>query len=503
MRNDEREACVRCVSSFDIRTLPEVPSTNELLALDRRHLWHPFTHQSLWTADEHALAITDAEGCDLIDGEGRRYVDGVASIWCNVHGHRVPQIDQAIRDQLTRVAHTTLLGLTNEPATRLAAKLAELTGLPRVFFSDAGACATEVAFKMAVQYWSNVGRPEKRGFIGLADGYHGDTVGAMSVGRSPSFQRAFQSMLFPVHVAPAPYAYRWGTECGVQSSEGGSASVLSTPYSALVGREALANIESILREHANTIAAIAVEPLIQAAAGIIVHPVGFLRGLRELADRYDVLLICDEIAVGFGRTGAMFACEHEGVLPDLMTVGKGLTGGYLPLAATLATDKIYDAFLGEPWSGRTFFHGHTFTGNPLACAAALASIELFATNDVLGNVRARSDELATMLARLSSHRFVGDVRQRGLMAGVELVADKATKTPFDPRARVGAALCARVRRHGVILRPLGDVIAIVPPLAIDAARLTRIVDAIAVELDAIDAPAARASSTAVDIAGDA
>ena len=460
--------------------------TDELRDLDRRHLWHPFTHQSLWAADDAALAITDADGCDLIDSDGRRYVDGVASLWCNVHGHRVPQIDAAIRAQLNRVAHTTLLGLTNEPAVRLAALLVALAppGLDRVFFADAGACATEVAFKLAVQYWSNVGRPAKRTFVGLADGYHGDTVGAMSVGRSPSFQRAFAPMLFPVHVAPAPYAYRWPT--------GGD-----------VCREALANVEAILRSRADEIAAIAVEPIVQAAAGILAHPPGFLRGLRELADRYDVLLICDEIAVGFGRTGRMFACEHERVAPDLMCVGKGLTGGYLPLAATLATARIYDAFLGEPWSGRTFFHGHTFTGNPLACAAALASIELFTTNDVLGNVAARAGELASMLARLSSHRFVGDVRQRGLMAGIELVADRATRTPFDPRARVGAALCARVREHGVILRPLGDVITIVPPLAIDAGRLARIVDAIARELDAIDAPAARGASGAVDIAGDA
>lgn len=479
--------------------------THELRDLDRRHLWHPFTHQSLWTADDAALAITDGDGCDLIDSDGRRYVDGVASIWCNVHGHRVPAIDDAIRDQLSRVAHTTLLGLTNEPATRLAVRLCAMTGLDRCFFADAGACATEVAFKLAVQYWANLGRPERREFIGLADGYHGDTVGAMSVGRSPAFQRAFAPLLFPVHVAPAPYEYRWeaNVDGGLSSVEKAPPSTIDDRQSTIVLRESLANVERLLERHHAAIAAIAVEPLIQAAAGIVTHPNGFLRGLRDLADKYDVLLICDEIAVGFGRTGTMFACEHEGVRPDLMTVGKGLTGGYLPLAATLTTGKIYDAFLGEPWSGRTFFHGHTFTGNPLACAAALASIDLFATNDVLGNVAARSVELAAMLGRLSSHRHVGDVRQRGLMVGIELVADKPTKRPFDPRARVGAALCARVRRHGVILRPLGDVIAIVPPLAIDAGRLRRIVEAIAIELDAIDAPPAATDTGAVDPAGDA
>jgi adenosylmethionine-8-amino-7-oxononanoate transaminase len=479
-------------------------TTAELRDLDRRHLWHPFTHQSLWLADD-PLVITDADGCDLIDSDGNRYIDGVASIWCNVHGHRVPQIDAALREQLARVAHTTLLGLTNEPATRLAAKLCAMTGLDRCFFADAGACATEVAFKLAVQYWANVGRPERREFVGFADGYHGDTVGAMSVGRSPAFQRAFTPLLFPVHVAPAPYEYRFPiADCRLPNDEASSQSAIGNRRSAIVRREALANVERLLERHHATVAAIAVEPLIQAAAGIVTHPPGFLRGLRELADRYGVLLICDEIAVGFGRTGRMFACEHEGVRPDLMTVGKGLTGGYLPLAATLTTSRIHDAFFGEPWSGRTFFHGHTFTGNPLACAAALASIELFATNDVLGNVNARSAELASMLARLSAHRFVGDVRQRGLMAGVELVADRAAKRPFDPRARVGAALCQRLRRHGVILRPLGDVIAIVPPLAIDAGRLRRIVDAIATELDAIDAPAAPIEgASVVDPAGDA
>lgn len=474
-------------------------ATADLRDLDRRFLWHPFTHQSLWEADDARLVITDADGCDLIDSDGRRYVDGVASIWCNVHGHRVPEIDAAIRAQLDRVAHTTLLGLTNEPAARLAAKLCELTAMDRCFFADAGACATEVAFKLAVQYWANRGRPEKREFLAFADGYHGDTVGAMSVGRSPSFQRAFQSLLFPVHVAPAPYRYRWPI------GELGSPGEPNDPTleDTVTGAEAIGLVEEILVQHSETIAAISIEPLIQAAAGIIVHPDGFLRDLRKLADDYGVLLICDEIAVGFGRTGTMFACEQEGVRPDLMCVGKGLTGGYMPLAATLATDRIYREFLGEPWSGRTFFHGHTFTGNPLACAAALASIDLFETNQTLANVHERSMQLVRLLRPLASHRFVGDVRQRGLMAGIELVADKATKRPFDPKSRVGASLCARVRNRGVILRPLGDVVTVVPPLAIDGSRLARIVEAVAAELDAIDAPAALVEASAIDPAGDA
>jgi adenosylmethionine---8-amino-7-oxononanoate aminotransferase len=481
--------------------------TDHLRSLDKRFVWHPFTHQSLWEADE-TLVITDADGLFLIDSDGNRYFDGVSSLWCNVHGHRVPEIDAAIRAQLDRVAHSTLLGLAGEASARLAEALIRIAppGLARVFFSDAGACATEIAFKMAAQYWWNVGKPEKRGFVGFIEGYHGDTVGAMSVGRSTAFQKPFVPMLFPIISAPSPYEYRWpaNVERRLSNVDQHVSPTIHNPRSTIVRDSALQQLESLLQQHASNLAAICIEPLVQGAAGMIVHPPGFLRGVRELATKYDVLLICDEIAVGFGRTGRMFACEHEDVSPDLMCLGKGITGGYLPLAATLATQNIYDAFMGEPWEGKTFFHGHTFGGNPLACAAALASIELFEARQTLAHVNAMSTRLTEKLQALEHLPRVGDVRQRGLMVGIELVADRATKRPFDPRARVGAGVCRRMRdRHRIIVRPLGDVIVLMPPLSIDAEHLDRLVAAAHAEIAAIgDTPASDASS-AIDIAGDA
>jgi adenosylmethionine---8-amino-7-oxononanoate aminotransferase len=441
-----------------------------LRELDKRHVWHPFTHMKLWLDDE-PLVITAAEGMHLIDSDGNRYLDGVSSLWCNVHGHRVKEIDDAIRDQLERVAHTTMLGLASEPAILLADRLMKLVppGLTKVFYSDAGATAAEVAFKLAAQYWYNTGKPGKNEFVGFSEAYHGDTVGAMSVGRTTAFHKPYFPMLFKVHYAPTPFPYRSATP--------------DTPEH--VSRDSLARLEEVLAEHGAQIAAVCIEPIVQGAAGMIVHPEGFLRGVRELCTKYDVLLIADEVAVGFGRTGRMFACEHERVSPDLMCVAKGITGGYLPLAATLATQKIFDAFLGEPWEGKTFFHGHTYTGNALACAAALASLDLFEKNDLLAEVRRKSEALGTMLAPLANLPHVGDVRQKGLMVGIELVADKTTKKSFNPKRRLGAEACAKVRRHGVIIRPLGNVIVLMPPLAMPLEDLERIVSAVEQEVAAI------------------
>lgn len=442
--------------------------TRELVELDKQYVWHPFTHMKQWLADE-PLVIVAADGMELIDSDGRRYLDGVSSLWCNVHGHRVPEIDEAIRQQLDRVAHSTMLGLASEPAVRLAERLMRIVpaGLSKVFYSDAGATATEIAFKLAVQYWHNIGRRGKTEFVGLAEAYHGDTTGAMSVGRTEAFHKPYFPLLFKVHYAPTPFVYRWPD---------GSADP------AAVRDQCLAAMEKILAEHHATIAAVCVEPVVQGAAGMIVQPPGYLKGVRELCDRYEVLLICDEVATGFGRTGRMFACEHEGVRPDLMCAAKGITGGYLPLAATFATQKIFDAFLGEPWEGKTFFHGHTYTGNPLACAAALASLDLFERHDLITQVQRRSEALAAMLEELRALPHVGDIRQKGLMVGIELVADKATKRPFDSRQRTGAAVCAAIRKHGVILRPLADTIVLMPPLAMGEADLRRIVDAVKIEV---------------------
>jgi adenosylmethionine-8-amino-7-oxononanoate transaminase len=445
-------------------------STDDLRRLDKQHVWHPFTPMKSWH-EADPLVIVAADGMHLIDSDGNRYLDGVSSLWCNVHGHRVPEIDEAVRRQLGRVAHTTMLGLASEPAILLAERLIRVVpkGLTKVFYSDAGATATEIAFKLAAQYWFNVGRAEKNEFVGFAEAYHGDTVGAMSVGRVPAFHKPYFPMLFKVHYAPTPFVYRSDTP--------------DDP--AAVKRKCLAALEGILRQHGNRIAAVAIEPVVQGAAGMIVQPDGFLADVRRLATQYDVLLIADEVATGFGRTGRMFACEHEGVSPDLMCAAKGITGGYLPLAATFATQKIFDAFLGEPWEGRTFYHGHTYTGNPLACAAALASLDLFEQNDLVRAVAEKALVLADMLRPLDDLPHVGDVRQKGFMVGIELVQDKATRRPFDPRRRVGVQVCNRIRRHGVIFRPLGDVVVLMPPPAMGVDDLRRIVSAVRTEVEAL------------------
>src|SRR3954463_7492352 len=313
--------------------------------LDHDHLWHPFTQQRDWVGEE-PLMIESAEGTELIDTEGRRYLDGVSSLWCNVHGHRHPAIDEAVRDQLDRVAHSTMLGLSHPGAAELAARLVEIAppGLNRVFYSDSGSTAVEVALKMAFQHWQHRGEPQRTGFVCLDMSYHGDTLGSVSVGGIELFPTLFRPLLFDAHMARPGDA---------------------------------ADLERILGEHGDTIAGVIVEPLVQGAAGMLLHPDGYLRAVRELCDRFGVLLIVDEVATGFGRTGTMFACEQEGVTPDLMCLAKGLTGGYLPLAATLATEQVYEGFLGAFEQFRTFFHGHTYTGNPLACAAALATLDVF------------------------------------------------------------------------------------------------------------------------------
>ena len=442
-------------------------STSQLRALDKQHLWHPFTPMKLWHESD-PLVIVAAEGMHLIDSDGNRYLDGVSSLWCNVHGHRVLEIDAAIRAQLDKVAHSTMLGLAGEQPILLADRLMKIVppSLKKVFYSDAGATATEIAFKLAAQYWYNIGRPEKNQFVGFAEAYHGDTVGAMSIGRMPAFHRPYFPMLFTVHFAPTPYIYRSDSPNDPQA----------------VKEKCLASLRKILEEQGERIAAVCIEPIVQGAGGMIVQPEGFLRAVRELTKQHNVLMIADEVAVGFGRTGKMFACEHEGVEPDLMCVAKGITGGYLPLAATFATQQIFDAFLGEPWEGKTFYHGHTYTGNPLACAAAIASLDLFAKSDLLRAVQQKNVAISAMLEELRDLPQVGDIRQKGFMVGIELVKDKASRESFDPKRRVGAEICTAVRKHGVILRPLGDVVVMMPPLAMEEKDLRTIVSALRREI---------------------
>lgn len=482
-------------------------TTRELQNLDRQYVWHPFTHMKLWLADD-PLVITHGEGVYLYDSDGRKYFDGTGSLWCNVHGHRVPEIDAAIRAQLGKIAHSTLLGLANEPSVILAERLINIAppGLTKVFYSDSGATATEAAFKMAAQYWWNLGKPEKCEFVGLTEGYHGDTIGGMSVGRTSAFHKPYWPLLFKTHFALAPHRAFLGATYMSPEQDGGRGTgdmyVAPTESDALICEHALSSLRMILERHAGTIAAICVEPKVMGAAGMIVHPAGYLAGVRKLADEFDVLLIADEVATGFGRTGAMFACDLEEVTPDLMCLGKGITGGYLPLAATLTTQKIFDAFLGEPWEGRTFFHGHTYTGNPLACAAAIASLDLFAENNLLSHVISTAGQVGGELSQLGDFAAVGDIRQCGFMVGIELVADKKTARPFDPRHRVGAAVCQRMRKHGIFVRPLGDTIVINPPLVSTIDDWRAVIDALKIELTLLKPEAGVAERGDDQIAGD-
>ena len=455
--------------------------TGELLALDAAHVWHPFTPMKQWR-EQPQLIIERGQGCYLFDTDGRRYIDGTSSLWCNVHGHRVPAIDQAIRNQLDLVAHSTLLGLANEPSIRFAAKLVQAApaGLNKVFYSDAGATAVEVAFKMAVGYWHHRGREKKTRFIGLEGAYHGDTTGSMSVGYSDLFHRPFVSMVFPTWWLPSPDAVRAPQAVLDKLPADHTPSSPWPTQDAVLGNaineHCLGILEAHLKVHAHETAAIVLEPGMQGAAGMIPQPAGFLKGVQKLARQYEVLVIADEVAVGFGRTGSMFACEHEGVEPDILCVAKGITGGYLPLAATLMTDEIEAAFTGELADRRTLYHGHTYTGNPLACAAALASLQLFETTDLLERINTSATLMEDRLETLKGNEHVLDVRQRGIMAGIELCASRTERQPFDFSKRTAAALCHAMRDKGLIIRPLGDVIVLMPIPAMPQSMLHEMLD---------------------------
>ena len=438
------------------------PTIEQLKRWDREIVWHAFTQMS----EYEPLILDSAEGCTLLDIEGNRYIDGVSSLWCNVHGHRHPRLDAAIRNQLDRVAHVTSLGSSNPAAIKLAKRLTDLApeGLEHVFFSDDGATAVEVALKMAFQYWQQRQdpRPEKICYVALGDAYHGDTLGSVSLGGMAQFHALFGPLLFETIHVPCPNPYRLPD--GVSEDE-------CLKYH-------LGLMERTLSEHHRRIAAVVVEPLVQGAAGIVVHPPGYLAGVRELTRRYDVLLIADEVAVGFGRTGKMFACEHEEVSPDFLCLAKGITGGYLPLAATLTSGEIYEAFLAPYAEMKAFFHGHTYGGNPLAAAVALASLDVFEEEQTLARLPPKIARLEEHLQRIARLEHVGDVRQRGLIGGIEIVRDRATKEPYPGSEKRGARVCERARSEGVLLRPLGNVLVIMPPLAITLDQLDQICEAV-------------------------
>lgn len=433
-----------------------------LAAMNKDHLWHPFTQMKDYNNSD-PLIIERGEGIMLYDVQGRAYYDGFSSVWLNVHGHNVPELNQAITEQLGRVAHSTLLGMANVPAIELAEKLVGITpeGLNKVFYSDSGATGVEIAIKMAFQYWHNKGIRGKTKFITMNQAYHGDTVGAVSVGAIPLYHDVFRPMLFPSHVIPYPYAYR---------HEGGETGALEDTLTAL---------RNLLETRADEIAALIVEPIVQGASGIIVMPTGCLSQMATLCREYGVLLIADEVATGFGRTGAMFACDLEDVSPDLMVIGKGLTGGYLPVAATLATDEVYGAFYAEYQEQKTFFHGHSYTGNPLGCAVALASLKLFEEGIMVEGVRAKASFVERKLAALKDRPHVGEIRQIGLLVGIELVRDKVTREPYDWADRIGVRTSQRARELGMLTRPLGNVIVFIPPLSSSETELDTMIDILA------------------------
>ena len=429
---------------------------------DKEYVWHPFTQMKQYRLEESPI-IEKGEGSYLFDTNGRIYLDGVSSLWVTVHGHCRREINEAIYEQLNKVSHSTLLGLANIPSILLAKKLVEITplGLNKVFYSDAGSTSVEIALKMAFQYWHQVAGgkyKEKQKFIYLDNSYHGDTIGSVSVGGIELFHSLYKPLLFNGHKIPSPYCYR----CAIGKEQGSCA------------MECLEPLKEIFASKSTEIGALIIEPLVQAAAGMLVSPPGYLKKVRELCTQYNVLMIADEVAVGFGRTGRMFACEEEDVVPDIMCLAKGITGGYLPLAVTLTTNEIFEAFLGSSEELKTFFHGHTYTGNPLACAAALANLELFEQDQLIASLQAKVDLVARELESFKALPWVGDIRQKGMMLGLELVKDKSTKDPFESSLNVGHRVTLEARKRGLITRTLGNVIVLMPILAMTEGELKQV-----------------------------
>jgi adenosylmethionine-8-amino-7-oxononanoate aminotransferase len=439
-------------------------SYEALKHLDHTYLWHPFTQMQEWMSEEPCI-IERGEGHYLIDVHGRKYLDGVSSLWCNVHGHRKKEVDEAIKAQLDCIAHSTFLGLSHVPGIELAQKLIDLApkGLRRVFYSDSGATAVEIALKMAIQYWQLKGESQRTRIASLSESYHGDTVGSMSLGYSEMFHRFHKSLLFPVLRLTPPHIYRYYKQMSEENA-------LNT---------AIRETEGKLEENSRTLAAVAIEPLMQGAAGMWSHPIEYLQSIAAACRRNRILLILDEVATGFGRTGKMFACEHAAVSPDLLCLAKGMTGGYVPLAATLATEELFSAFLGEYKEFKTFFHGHTYTGNPLGCAAALASLNLFQRDKIIEQIQPK---IAKLRRRLKDEflplSHVSDIRQWGLMVGIELVEDKQSRKSYPTERRIGHKVILEARKRNVIIRPLGDIIIMMPPLSIADEELNLLLDVV-------------------------
>ncbi|MFA5384111.1 MAG: adenosylmethionine--8-amino-7-oxononanoate transaminase [Eubacteriales bacterium] len=434
---------------------------SNLAEKDRKYVWYPFTQMKDWISGNQII-IERGEGTSLMDINGKRYYDGVSSLWLNVHGHRKAEIDRAVSAQMGKISHSTMLGLSHRGAIELAEKLIERApdGLEKVFYSDNGSTSVEVALKMAFQYWQHKNLKNKNKFLTLTNAYHGDTIGSVSVGGIDIFHQIFHPLLFKTIKAPSPYCYR----CTFQKE----------PDSC--GFACIAATEELMSKNHEELAAMIIEPKVQGAGGIIVQPPGYLSRIKELCTKYNLLLITDEVATGFGKTGKMFACEHEHITPDFLTVSKGITGGYLPLAATMVTGEIYNAFLAEHRERKTFFHGHSYTGNPLACAAALANLEIFERDKIIDKMQSKIVYLSDKLKDFARLENVGEIRQSGFMVGIELVRNKKTKEPFPIEERKGVKACLAARNKGMIIRPLDDVVVFMPPLSTEPEELDEMID---------------------------
>ena len=434
---------------------------DDLVELDKRYIWHPFTQMKDYM-DMEPLVIERGEGCYLVDVAGNKFIDGVSSLWVLVHGHGKKELLDAIEKQSKTLCHSTLLGLANVPSVLLAKKLIEIApkGLSKVFYSDNGSTSVEIALKMAYQYWQQKGEKKRKRFISFVNGYHGDTIGSVSVGGIDLFHQVYGPLLFKTYKAPSPYCYR----CPLKLQQ------------ETCGLACVEAFERVVKTRKDEVCAVIIEPLVQGAAGMILQPPGWLNAVWQIAKEHNLLFITDEVATGFGRTGNMFACEEEKISPDFICVAKGITGGYLPLAATLSTEEVFKSFLGNFDEFKTFFHGHTYTGNPLACAVAVENIDLFRKEKLLQKLQKKIAIVGQGLERFKELPHVGEVRQKGFMVGIELVKNRKTKKPYTSGEKIGQKVIWEARKRGVIIRPLGDVIVLMPPLAIDKPTLKKLLD---------------------------
>jgi len=421
---------------------------------DKKYIWHPFTQMKDWIKEDQ-LIIDRGKNIYIYDIKGKKYIDGISSLWVTAHGHRKKELDQALYKQIKKIAHSTLLGLGSTPSIELAEKLVKITpkGLNKVFYSDNGSTAVETALKIAFQYCQQINKRKKSKFLTLVNAYHGDTVGSVSVGGMDLYHKIYKPMLFKSYKAPSPYCFR----CPLKK------------HKETCKMECVKTVEKIMKKHNKEIAAMIVEPMVQAAAGMIIMPKGYLKAIRRLCTKYKILMICDEVATGFGRTGKMFACEIEKVNPDIMCVAKTITGGYLPIAATLTTNKIFNAFLGKYEENKTFFHGHTYTGNPLGCAVALANLKIYKKEQTIKKIQPRIKLLKKRLKSFYGLPNVGDIRQIGFMVAIELIG-------YKQKDRIGHKVILKARKKGAILRPLGNMIILLPPFSISKKELNRLLD---------------------------